>query len=621
MKNLIFIILFISLNIFASENKKIVLQISWLHQFQFAGYYMAKELGYYRDIGIDLEIKEYSYNTKVIDRIENKEAHFAIAHSALFIDKIKGKDIVALGAIFQSSPLVLLVREDIGINSVKDLKNKKIMMTNNSITGASILAMLNANGLTKKDINIISHSFDFNDLINKKTDAMVSYLSNEPIRLEEKNIGYKIFYPKEYGFNFYSDILFTSSEFIKNNPSLTKDFYMATLKGWKYAFDNIVKTSELIYKKYNTQNKPLISYVKEGEVLKTLAYYNKNSHLLDSSLGHLDKERIAEIVNTYKVLGFVSNDLKVDEFIYEHNHPKTVDMHLTVKEIAIGITSVVLMLFILFYSMKKKKWLLTKKELEKEVQLQKEEINKKNRLLIVHSKISAVSEMLGNIAHQWRQPLAVITSNMAYMQLHVELDEDMSKKQCLKTVSKVNEQCQYLSNIIDDFRNFFDEHSINSSKFNLKDAIEKANELEKDVFRNSFIEVVLYLIDCDIIENQNTFIQSLLNLFNNAKDAMSFNNIPSENRYFFITMKKDNEKIVIIFTDSGGGVDENIIDNIFEPYFTTKYKSRGTGLGLYMTHQIITKHLNGEISVSNKEFEYKEKRLKGTEFIIELPLN
>jgi len=519
---------------------------------------------------------------------------------------------------------MLLVPDDMGIESVKDLKNRNIMMSNNSVNTASILAMLHANGLSKKDINIIPHSFDFKDLINKKTDAMASYLSNEPVRLEENNIGYRIFHPKDYGFDFYSGILFTSSAFIKNNPALTKKFYEATLKGWEYAFTNIAKTSELIYKKYNTQKKPLITYVKEGEILKKFAYDFDNNLIDDTSnisLGHLHKRRINDVVNVYKVLGFVHENLNVDEFVYEHNHAKTVDMHFTVKEIAIGSIIVLFILFILFYSIKKKKWLLTKDELEKEVLLQKEEINKQNKLIMVQSKIAAVGEMLGNIAHQWRQPLAAITSSMAHVQITTELDQEFSKENLLLLVNNVNNQCQYLSHTIDDFRSFFDVHSTKAILFNLKDAIEKTQSLANDAFKNNFIEIVTDLNDCNITDNQNMFIQSMLNLFNNAKDAMLSNNIPSHERYFFITMKKKNNEVSITFTDSGGGIDEKVIDNIFEPYFTTKHKSRGTGLGLYMTHQIIANHLDGTIVVNNKEYEYKGKHLKGSEFVIKLPLN
>jgi len=604
-----------------SENKKVTLQLNWLHQFQFAGYYMAKELGYYDELGIDLEIQEYTYETKIIDKIENRKVDFAVGRSSIIIDKIKGKDIVALGAIFQSSPLMLMVRKDSGILSVKDLKNKKIMIAKGSNSSASILAMLNANGLSSEDIKVIPHSFDLSDLINNNVDAMASYLSNQPIQMEDKNVFYKIFHPKDYGFDFYGDILFTTSAFIKSNPKITKNFYDASIKGWQYAFNNIVKTSELIQEKYNTQNKSFITYVKEGEILKKMTYVsiksNNEQHTISHpNLGLLEKEKLNEIVGVFKVMGLVNKDLNTKEFIYEFNHPKMLAFYLSKQELYIGSLLILVLLFVLFYSNKKKKWLLTKSELENEVEFQRNELNKNNRLLMVQSKLAALGEMLGNIAHQWRQPLSAITSNMSHLQLRIEMDSQVSKEMLLSSIKSVNSQCHYLSDTIDDFRSFFDSHSSNLGMFNIKDAIEQTKSLTKDSYAHNHINVVSFLHNCNIVDNQNTFIQSILNIFNNTKDAFVLNDIPQEDRFFFITMKKVSSTVEIRFTDSAGGIDEDIIDCVFEPYFTTKHKAKGTGLGLYMTHQIIAKHLQGIISVCNKEFEYKNKKYKGAEFII-----
>ena len=610
-----------SQNLLYAENKKVTLQLNWLHQFQFAGYYMAKELGYYDELGIDLEIQEYTYETKIIDEIENKKVDFAVGRSSIIIDKINGKDIVALGAIFQSNPLMLLVREDSGISSIKDLKNKKIMIANISKSRASIIAMLNANGLKPKDVQVIPHSFELNDLISNKVDAMASYLSNEPIRMEDKNIAYKIFHPKDYGFDFYGDILFTTSSFIKDNPKLTKDFYEASIKGWKYAFNNIVKSSELIHKKYNTQNKAFITYVKEGEILKKMTYVpvksNDEQHMVSHpTLGLLQAEKLNEIVGVYKVMGLVSDDLNMKEFIYEFNHARMLDFHLSKQELYSGSLFTIILFFVLFYSNKKKKWIMTRTELENLVELQKKEISENNRLLLVQSKLAAVGEMLSNIAHQWRQPLSAITSNMSHLQLRAEIDTEVSKELLLSSIKSVNTQCHYLSNTIDDFRSFFDSKSSNLGMFNIKDAIQQTKDLTKDSYTYNNINVVSFLHNCNIIDNQNTFIQSMLNIFNNTKDAFVLNDIPQEDRFFFITMKKVSTTVEIRFTDSAGGIDEDIIDCVFEPYFTTKHKAKGTGLGLYMTHQIISKHLRGIITVCNKEFEYKNKKYKGAEFII-----
>lgn len=346
MKKILLILIFLSLLLSANSNKKITLQLNWLNQFQFAGYYIAKEKGFYNDVGIDLDIKEFTSNTDLIEMIQTKKADFAIGSSSLLIDRINGADVVALGAIFQESPLMLLVKKDSNINSVKDLKNKKIMITNNVANSASILAMLSANGLRESDFIRQEHSFNIEDLINGNTDAMASYMSNEPILLKDKNIEYKIFHPKDFGFDFYNDILFTSSKFIKDNPKLTKDFYEATIKGWKYAFENIGETAEIIFNKYNTQNKSLIHLVKEGEILKKMAY------VYDEDIGHVDGKKLKNIVNVFKLVGLVNKDMDVNSFIYDENPHKTMTFELTHHEenmIFITIAFLTFMFLIIIY--------------------------------------------------------------------------------------------------------------------------------------------------------------------------------------------------------------------------------------------------------------------------------
>ena len=129
MRKMLLVLISISVLLSANNNKKIILQLNWLNQFQFAGFYMAKEKGFYNDVGINIDIKEYSSKTNLVESIKIKGADFAVGRSSLLIEKANGEDVVALGAIFQESHLVIIVRKDSNINSVKDLKNKKIMIT------------------------------------------------------------------------------------------------------------------------------------------------------------------------------------------------------------------------------------------------------------------------------------------------------------------------------------------------------------------------------------------------------------------------------------------------------------------------------------------------------------
>jgi len=373
-------------------DQKVTLQLSWLHQFQFAGFYMAKEKGFYKDAGLDVEIKQFTYDLNKATYTKEKRADFAIGRPSLLIDKAHGEDIVALGAIFQESPLMLLVTKDSGIQKISDLKNKRLMITDDATDTAAITAMLHANGLNLSDIKMQQHSFNFNDLINNKTDAMASYISNEPVSLGNKNIEYKMFQPKDYGFDFYGDILYTSSQYIKNNPKLVKDFFDASMKGWEYAFRNTNETVEVIFNKYNTQNKTKSDLLKEANVLKEFIYDNS-----DKKIGCLDKNKLEKIADVYKVLGLINHDVDFDAFIYEYNPHKTYAFELSKVEIiyliiiGASILTLLIILFI-FYSIKSK-LLVTNSKLFVEVK------NAKKELQIGYEELRKLTERYKSLFH------------------------------------------------------------------------------------------------------------------------------------------------------------------------------------------------------------------------------
>ena len=613
----IILILFLSISLFAVQkpNQKVVLQLGWKHQFQFAGYYVAKQLGYYKDAGIDLKMKEFDHNLNISTVLEKKEADFAIARSSLLLDKAIGKDVVALGAIFQNSPLMLMTRSDTGINSIEDLRGKRIMLTGDDKATASIMSMLLSKGILKQDIEIIPHSFNLDDLINKKVDAMGCYVSNEPIKMHDKGIGYKIFHPKDYGFHFYSDILFTSSEYIKNNPKLTKDFYEATIKGWEYAYEHITDTAELIHKQYNTQNKTLIQLIKEGEGLKSLSYSE------NVPFGHLDKKKLKETVHVYKLLGLLNKEIDLDSIIYEYNHPKEFAFSLSYDDIFhIVLTSIVFLFifgFIVLFISLRKQWLITQDNLNSKIKEQKNKIDEQHRTIIAQSKITAVGDMLSNIAHQWRQPLNIITLNTVKLETAILLDKEMKNEEIIHISEAINQQSLYLSHTIDDFRNYFNSNIDNIALFTLSNAIESVHGLTKDIFDHNNIKAIIAVEDCSITHNQSLLVQALLNIFNNAKDAVIHNNI--EHKYFFIEVLKKKNNIIIKLKDSAGGIDKEVITKIFDPYYTTKHKMQGTGLGLYITYEIITKHFNGSVEVNNRNYKHMNNQHKGAEFTITIP--
>ena len=258
-KKIIFIFLLFVITLNAQSNDKITLYLDWLNQFQFAGYYVAKENGYYDASGLDVDIKEFNYNSNILKNLMSEEASYGVGKSSLIVDKFDGNNIVLLSTIFQTSPMVLISLKSSNIETPKDLKDKKVMITDDAISSATINSMIVSQGVKLNEITVQKHSFDINDLINKKTDSMACFLSNEPYVLEKLNIKYNILNPNNYNFDFYEGILYTSEKELLNNPSRVQNFNKASLKGWEYAFNHIEETAKLIHEKYNSQNKSLDS--------------------------------------------------------------------------------------------------------------------------------------------------------------------------------------------------------------------------------------------------------------------------------------------------------------------------------------------------------------------------
>lgn len=254
----------------AKSLEKVAVQFHWLQQFEFAGFYMAQERGFYADAGLDVTFLPHKIGeTNVVADIESGKAQYGINYSSLIRDYHNQRPIIALAAIFQDSPMVLMSLYDADISTPKDLKGRKIMFSGDALSAAPIMALLFRHELTRSDFTKLEHSYDIGDLIDGHTDAVTSYIGNEPFHMQELGLGYRIFDPKESGLSFYENILFTSDTELKNHPKRVNAFVKASLEGWRYAFENIEETARIIYDKYNEQDKSIESLIYEGNELKS----------------------------------------------------------------------------------------------------------------------------------------------------------------------------------------------------------------------------------------------------------------------------------------------------------------------------------------------------------------
>ncbi len=243
--------------------------------------------------------------------------------------------------------------------------------------------------------------------------------------------------------------------------------------------------------------------------------------------------------------------------------------------------------------------------------------NEQNKILFQHNKMAAMGEMIENIAHQWRQPLSVITTVASSLKLKKEYGV-LSDLEYEEELSHIIETANYLSNTIDDFRYYFSPDK-DKNLFNTKSLINRCIKIVSIDFSNKHIKIIQNVEELTVYSYENELLQVIINILNNAKDELlKIEN--QENRIIFMDLYKSQNSLIIKIKDNAGGIKKDIIDRIFEPYFTTKHKSNGTGIGLYMCEEIIVKHLLGEIKVSNEETIYENQKFIGALFEISIPI-
>ncbi|QDF28908.1 PAS domain-containing sensor histidine kinase [Halarcobacter anaerophilus] len=226
------------------------------------------------------------------------------------------------------------------------------------------------------------------------------------------------------------------------------------------------------------------------------------------------------------------------------------------------------------------------------------ELKKKEMLLLEQSRMAAMGEMISMIAHQWRQPLASIAAATSNLKFRINL-ERYEKEVFSKKLSDIDKYLQYMSTTIDDFRNFFKSKK-EKELVSLDEVVENSLEMIEKAFENNNIKIKNNRVKLPKIYTfKNELLQVILNIFNNSKDA--FKEQKQEEEFIVTINYKDTQLYQSIeICDNAGGIKEEIINKIFNPYFSTKDKKNGTGLGLYMCKIILEKHCSGQISVRNE---------------------
>lgn len=240
----------------------------------------------------------------------------------------------------------------------------------------------------------------------------------------------------------------------------------------------------------------------------------------------------------------------------------------------------------------------------------------KDKTILAQARMASLSEMLENVAHQWRQPLgsiSMIIQSFETKALKGKLSNEFIESQVKEGLFLTNSMSKTLS----DFQNFFSPNKAKET-FSLNKAINSALKITKIGLNKKNISVEFNQDrDFAIYCYKNELIQIIINIINNAKDAINENN---KYKFIIIQAYEENNMTIIDITDNGGGIDDEIIDKIFDPYFTTKHKSAGTGIGLYMSKNIVEKHIKGELSIKNVIISKFDKDFVCAKFSIKIPM-
>jgi diguanylate cyclase (GGDEF)-like protein/PAS domain S-box-containing protein len=294
---------------FALEN--ITLQLKWTHAFQFAGYYAAQEQGFYREAGLDVQLQEASPSTDPVASVLNGQAQFGVGTSSLLLARNAGKPVVVLAVIFQHSPYVFYTAQNKGIESLHDLVGKRVMLEPQS---DELLAYLKKENIALDSIKQVRHSFNPQDLIDGKVDAIAGYISNQPYDFNHAGFAYKTFAPRMAGIDFYGDNLFTSQEELLDHPERVRAFREASLRGWRYAKEHRGEIIELILKKYSKQHSRNYLDFESEQMIPLL-----QPDLIE--IGYSNPARWQHIAEVYEGVGMLPRSFTLEGFLYEEHSP------------------------------------------------------------------------------------------------------------------------------------------------------------------------------------------------------------------------------------------------------------------------------------------------------------
>jgi len=545
----------------ARELAPVRVQLKWLHQFQFAGYYAAVEKGFYRDAGLDVTLIEGKLGVDPAHIVLDGGAEFGVGTPEILLLRAEGEPLVALGVIFQHSPYVFLELSESKISNIGDLAGKRVMIEPQA---AELYAYLAREKVPLGSLTILPHSFTVEDLVAKRIDAMSAYITDEPFALHKAGIPYATFTPRSSGVDFYGDCFFTTEYQVREFPQRTRAFYEATLKGWNYALEHTDEVIEIILNKYSSR--------KSRDALKFEATLMRDLiHPEIIPVGYMYEGRWQHIMETYEELGMLKKPVSLKGFLYDPNPKPDHAWLYWAGGITLGCAVVILAVVLPI-------WRLNRK-----LNVAKDSAEKADQ---------AKTRFVATVSHELRAPMNGVVG-FAGLLSRTPLSEEQRE-----FVKLIDTSAQSLVALIDDLLDF---SKIEAGRIEIEQEDFSLRQMLADVqhFFEPLAAAKSLPLRGQIAANVPEFVRSdsfrirqvLLNLLGNALKFTEHGAVSLEVSVDSAKSPEGRIPVTFIVRDTGSGMTAEETTRAFEPFLQADCSIRrrygGTGLGLTICKRLV----------------------------------
>ncbi|HYE49424.1 MAG TPA: ABC transporter substrate-binding protein [Azospirillaceae bacterium] len=576
--------------------RRVRLRLKWLHQFQFAGFYLAKELGLYERAGLEVELLEGGPDVDPAGSVLSGEAEFGIGNSSLLLERAAGHPVVVLAVMLQHSPFVLLARAGDDLRSVHDLAGKTLMLETHA---AELMAYLHAERVPTGSIRVLPHTADALVLGSGAADAISAYTTTEPYLLKAAGIPYQVMNPRAAGIDFYGDALFTTESFARKERDLVLAFRSASLEGWRHAMRDPAAAIDLILAKYAPgMDRGRLAF--EAEEIRRLML----ADMVD--VGYMHEGRWRHIADSFAAAGLMPRDFPLDGFLFDAEVRRDLRW---LYGTAAGAT-----LAALAASAVGARFKLLNDRLRREVAQRTEaEAREREAKLAAEEAMRARSRFLAGMGHEFRTPL---TSVVGISSLLADTKgEPLGDEQQRHFASLMHEAGRHLLRLVDDLMDLSKIEAgrmeVHPGRVDVAQRVRNAVALLGQQAEAGGVAVAAEVPAATVgIVDERALDQILLNLLSNAVKYT-----PRGGRVLVRAESPAGRGLLLTVQDTGIGMSADEVGRLFRPFerADNAYAAArgGTGLGLAIVKALVDLH-GGVLAVDTRPGE-------GTTVAITLP--